>query len=175
MVIPWSWVGNLNGNNISSCLFWVCIWGLMPAMLVSLHRTEWYQQSFRLDSYWNKLLLKTVVNIYVLKNEDHITCFIWLLWEYKGDIDICICSAHTGHSTNDVNVEVTDSLLVIVNSKLKKTGHLVGFDYHNLLIIIFLPLVLQLQLGNGRKLSKFCAANGFRNHWLQKFLLIDFN
>lgn len=49
--------------------------------------------------------------------------------------------------------EVADSLLVIVNSKLKKTGYLVGFGYHNLLIIIFLPLLLELPLGNGRKLS----------------------
>lgn len=52
-----------------------------------------------------------------------------------------------------MDVEVSDSLSVTVNSKLKKTGHLVGVAYHNLLIIIFLPLLFELPLGNGRKFS----------------------
>lgn len=53
-----------------------------------------------------------------------------------------------------MDVEVAESLLVVINSKLKKTCHPVGFGYHNLfIIIIFLHPLLELPLGNGSKLS----------------------
>lgn len=52
-----------------------------------------------------------------------------------------------------MNVRVADSFLVTINSRLNKNGHSVSFGYYHLLIVIFLPLLFELQLGNGRKHS----------------------